>query len=497
MHVRNLPLLGLMTLGYAAAFAGEVNLWPVVVEQRPDRGATDAVTRTGAGPLLFSQSLPAGRPDGAVRARGFRPFYLETVDGAGETSEAHLLYPFFSYRRLVDGHRWSVFSLVNRHTHGRDGDTPPTHVGLDLWPFYFSRQTPYPESSYRAVLPLYGSVPNRFGQDRLTWVAFPFYARWERNGVTTTTAPWPLVKVLRGEGNRGFELWPLFGHRGKPGVYREQFYLWPLLFQRETGLDAAAPSVTRGFLPFYTDTRTPEYQSRTYLWPFFGSLQRTSPYRYHQVNYLWPVWVQGRGDDRHLNRWGPFYTRSQVKGVDKTWIAWPLWRRQGWTDGPLRHTQRRLLYFVYHDTEQRSATNPALPAARKLHLWPLLSLWDNGAGRRQVQALSPLEVFFPGNEPVRLTYSPLFALYRYDRGNPEEHRHSLLWNLVTYRSSPSGRTFHLGPLLSAERHDQARRLALGNGLISLRRDAAAGERWRLRFFDFKSRPSRRTTSPAP
>ena len=464
-------------------------MWPVWVEVR-ENGASSASLLP---PLLYSQPLDAHRWNGSVRARGLRPLYLRADNTDGRAGEVHALYPFFSYRRLAEGHRWSVFSLVNHYSlPGSPGGAG--HRGLDLWPFYFSRETGSADSSYHAVLPLYGSVPNRFGQDRLTWVGFPLYARWEKNKVTTTTAPWPFIKVLHGEGNRGFEFWPLFGFRSKDGAYREQFYLWPLIYRRETERWEAQSFVKQGFLPFYAEARSRDFESRSFLWPFFGYTRRNAPYRYHEIDYLWPVWVQGRGDDRYVNRWGPFYTHSIVKGVDKTWVAWPVWRTQRWRDGGLAHRRQQVLYFLYYSTQQRSLANAAVPPAHKTHLWPLVSIWDNGAGRRQVQALSPLEVFFPGNDVVRLNYTPLFALYRYDRSAPGTAHHSLLWNLVSHRREGADREFHLGPLFSRSRNAEGTRLAVGAGLLSFSR--TPGTRWRLRMFDFRRR-SAAPPSPSP
>ena len=103
-----------------------------------------------------------------------------------------------------DGHHWTFFNLIN-HRRVASPSGAADLEAFDVWPVYFSRQTGEPESSYRAVFPLYGDIHNRFGQDRWKWVLFPFYGRFEQNGVTTTTVPWPFLKILRGNGHRGVE----------------------------------------------------------------------------------------------------------------------------------------------------------------------------------------------------------------------------------------------------------------------------------------------------
>ncbi|MFA5057545.1 MAG: hypothetical protein WC485_05485, partial [Opitutaceae bacterium] len=366
---------------------------------------------------------------------------------------------------------------------------------FDVWPFYFSRETGDPATSYHAVFPLQGTIIDRFGDDRISWTLFPLYGRFEKRGAVTTTAPWPFIKILAGDGNHGFTLWPLFGWRAKPGVYRAQFYLWPLIYRNETNLAEPRPDVSLGVLPFYARDESAGSRSETYLWPFFGYTHRVAPDHYNETRWLWPFLVQGRGDDRRINRWAPVYTHSLIKGDDKHWLLWPLLRQERWTDAGLVQTKTQLLYFLYWSLEQHRAAHPALPAAQKTHLWPLLSYWDNGAGHRQFQVLSPFEVFFPDNEPVRLAYSPLLALYRYDRRTPDDVRWSLLWDAITWRRSPEQREFHLGPLFSLQNDAGRRRIALGGGLIGLKRGPNPST-WKLFLFDFSAQPATKTPPAA-
>jgi hypothetical protein len=488
---RLIALLGLTGLLLLPVEAAEDNYWPIKVEQTdPDQtGAGRVVAWQGGGPLFFGTVYPDGSSAG-----GFRPFYIRQKDAVGRTTESDFLYPLLTHRESTADHRWSLFSLVNYE--GPRKAATPGGRSFDVWPFYFSRATGDPATSYRAVFPLQGTVIHRFGDDRISWTLFPLYGRFERNGVTTTTVPWPIVKILKGDGNHGFTVWPLFGWRAKEGAYREQYYLWPLIYRNEAKLWAPKPDVEIGVLPFYARDESADALSETYLWPLFGYTHRTAPYRYDETRWFWPFLVQGRGDDRRINRWAPFYTHSIIKGDDKHWVLWPLWREEKWTDGGLVQTKTQVLYFLYWSQRERSAAHPALAPALKTHLWPLFSYWDNGAGRRQLQVFSPLEVFFQDNEPVRLAYSPLFALYRYDRHAPDDARVSFLWDAITWRRSPGRREFHLGPLLGVESGPGRRRIALVCGLIGLKR-SAEGHSWRLFLFDFSSKPAKKALPPDP
>lgn len=487
---RFFALLGLAGCFVLPAGAEEHNAWPIRVEQtsRDPSGREQASAWQAAGPLFFGKTGTDGRTAG-----GFRPFYVYWNNPADHTAEEDYLYPILTHRVGEGSSRWSLLELINAS--GPDDSRTPGVRQFDIWPFYFSRETGHPATSYHAVFPLHGTVLDRFGDDRISWTLFPLYGSFERNGVTTVTMPWPFVKLVSGKGNQGVALWPLFGWREKPGVYRDQFYLWPLIYRNESRLSAPKPTVNLGVLPFYTREQSADAISETYLWPFFGYTNRWAPYHYRETRWFWPLLVQGRGDDRRVNRWAPVYTHSTIKGDDKRWILWPLFRQERWTESGLRQTKTQLLYFVYWSLRERSAANPKLAPAEKIHLWPLYSYWDNGAGRRQLQVLSPLAVFFTDNPSIRLGYSPLFALYRYDQRAPGNVRWSLLWDAVTWRRTPTRREFHLGPLFSYSRGPHGRRIAFGRGLFGWRRDPRR-HAWHPFLFDFSSKPHKESPPTA-
>ncbi len=472
--IRLLLLAGLLAGLGARVRAEESNAWPGRVAQQDDAG--QVTSWEGLGPLLFGRSTP----DGGHRG-GFRPFYMEQVDASGRTTLATVLYPIFIYRADSERYQWSLIQLINRA--GRQPGAPAradlATENFDWWIFWFSRQTGSPETSYRALFPLGGTIKDRFSMQEVNWVLWPLYVHSWQRGAETTSTPWPFIRATRGT-EQGLALWPIYGWRERPGEFRREFYLWPLGWNQtiQPGEDAppgTAPTRKVGFIPFYTGETGPRGRDETYLWPFFGYTDRTAPVAYHETRYLWPFLVQGHGPQRTVNRWAPFYTHSVSKGVDKTWVMWPFVRQAKWNEGAVAQTRTQFLYLLYYSDEQRSLTNPAAATAERTHVWPLFSLWDNGAGRRQLQLLSPLEVFFPNNDQVRDVWTPLFAVYRYDQRAAQEKRWSLLWGMLSWREQAERREFHLGPLLRAERSPDAG--------------------WRVFWFDFGHR-SRKLPPPA-
>ena len=492
MHAKRLTaFLGVFAVAlgvFARGAEREENLWPVVVKDR-DRSA-QVTNWTAAGPLLFG-TMTADR--GSLS--GLRPLWVTRKDEHGNFQAGYFLYPLFSYTRDENTYQWNVLELIRRTDRRADAGAPQSRFEsrgeFEIWPFWFSRQTGDPEMSYRALFPVAGTVKNKLGFERASWLAFPLYAQSEKRGAITTSVPWPIVRVTRGTAH-GFGIWPLFEQREQPGAWRREYYLWPLGYNNTTypapeAAPGTAPTRDIGALPIYARRTAPGYIDESFVWPLFGYTDRTQPVHYHETRYLWPFLVQGRGDNRYVNRWGPFYTHSVVKGYDKTWYAWPLVRHAAWSDHGLAMSKTQLLYFLYWSEEQRSATRPSAPAAKLTHVWPLYSRWDNGAGREQVQVFSPLEVFFPGNEKIRAAWSPLFAVARYEQTAPGESRISLLWNAITWQrdDAEQRRELHLGPLFSTTTQGAAKRIAIGNGLIAFRREPGTG--WKILWLDFPSK----------
>ncbi|MFA5262516.1 MAG: hypothetical protein WC378_01730 [Opitutaceae bacterium] len=467
----------------------ELNVWPFTVIHTQGDGSS--FTEEHLGPLFFSSQKPDGE-----KAQGFRPFGVERSWEKDNRSEFSILYPIFVYRTRRDESQWSLFNLINYSSPTAKISSEEPR-GFDVWPFYFSRRTGDPATSYTALFPIAGTLKNRFGSDRIDWTLFPLYGRFQQREKVVTTAPWPFVRIIRGGNHRGWALWPIAGWREEAGKSRSQFYLWPLIYRADASLDEPKPSLSAGVLPFYTVDRDAESVSESYLWPFFGYTNRTAPYRYRETRLLWPLFVQGRGEDHHRTRWAPFYTHSEIKGTDKTWVLWPLFRQQAWTDAGLDQCKTQIFFFLYWSLQQRRAGQPdSAPYAAKTHIWPLLSAWDNGAGRTQLQILSPLEVFFPTNDIIRTAYSPLFALYRFEQRAPGNTRCSFLWNAVTFeKNEASGsRHFHLGPIVSLDKQPDSGRFALLCGVLGFRR-LPGQNAWRPFVFDFSNRAAKPASHP--
>ncbi|MFP4542257.1 MAG: hypothetical protein ACLFR7_11570, partial [Opitutales bacterium] len=82
----------------------------------------------------------------------------------------------------------------------------------------------------------------------------------------------------------------------------------------------------------------------------------------------------------------------------------------------------------------------------------------------------------PSNPEVRETWTPLFALYRYDRRGADK-RLSILWNLIVHEDGGNGKErLTIGPLYRHEERADARSWSVLRGLIA--REVENGQsRW--------------------
>ena len=471
----------------ARAGAEERNYWPMAVKQ-VDAGG-QVTSSEYLGPFIFQHPTKSSVKEVTGTTSGVRPFFVQTRDASGLTTKATVLYPIFIYRADGDTYSWTVFDLITKASptaSAGPASSDPTKA-FDLWPFWFSRETGSPDTSYHALFPIAGTMKGHFNRDEISWVLWPLYLRTEKKGLVTTSTPWPFIQTVSGT-QHGFALWPLYGRYGNDAGSFHSFALWPLIWNHtiqppEDSPPGTPPTRQYGFLPFYANEQHEGFRNQTYLWPFFGHTERTLPYRNDETRYFWPFLVQGRGDNLLVNRWGPFYTHSIIKGVDKTWYLWPFVRHAKWEESGVAQTRTQFLYLLYWSQRQRSLSNPLAAPADRTHVWPLFSKWDNGAGKKQFQLFSPFDALMPHSNDVRETWTPFFALYRFDQRAPEDKNRSLLWGAATWHHTHGEKEFHLGPLFSTQSRPESKRVAFGNGLFGWKRNPGE-ERAHWFWFDF-------------
>ena len=374
----------------------------------------------------------------------------------------YLLYPLGIAHQEHHHLYWS--NLLTLFNYDVFYDDQQVYRQGNFFPFYFFRSGFGKSNDYGAVWPLGGTVKNFFGKEEANWFLWPLWVKTQNSGTINYWYPWPLINYRYGK-SHGFAFYPLGGHFSQDGVYDERYFLWPLGYHY---VNFERQELKKGFLPFYAYEKSPNVRDLSIIWPIWGHRKEHNPiYEEHRI--LWPLWVQGRGEERYVNRWAPFYTHSKNKKrcLKKTWYLWPFVKELSWKEGDMNIYQEQFLYFVFWSQEQKNCKNLNF-FAKKIHFWPIYSYWEDGHGHKQMQMLSPFEVFFPTNTMVRDIYTPLFALYRYDEYNGVIQQ-SFWFNLFQEKREGDDVHLHCKFLLDYKNTKDEKCFSLLNGLFEYKK----------------------------
>jgi len=417
-----------------------------------------------AGPLFdqFSLTLASGQRVEAAgpfwfeerqesrESWGLPPLLWATRDPETDSSEFRFIYPAMSCIRYGGQYRWQLGQLLSFA--GGPSQQEKVRNRVTLFPIYFRQRSSDPSQDYTAYGPFYGHLKNRLFRDEISYVMFPAYSRTRKEAVVTDNYLYPVFHLRHAPGLYGWQLWPLAGHEHKdittltngfkevqtvPGHDR-RFALWPIFFNRHSGLGSDNPEHELGALPAYSALRSPKRDSTTVLWPFFSRIdEREKKYREWQAP--WPLVEFARGQGKHTTRLWPFYSHSWNSNLVDDFYLWPVYKYNRIRADPLDSEHTRILFFLYSDLTLKSTESGA--CRRRVDLWPLFTRRQDLDGNRRLQVLAVIEPFFPGNPSIEGEYAPLYSLWRSEK-NPKTGAasQSLLWNLYRRQTTPNSRT---------------------------------------------------------
>lgn len=448
------------------AFA-EMNLWPLMHHQSGDPHGRAKETNL-AGPFIGNRALED------MEVLSLRPFYTY-FNKEAENDHWHILYPLWNVYEREHGYLSHGLNLLRFN---RNRDRKLFHG--ELFPLLFYHNESGLKDDYYAFWPLGGTIKNRLFRDRIDFLLWPLYVKTRNKDETYYHFPYPFFRILQGPASSGAGVWPLYGEFSRKNDYRHRWVLWPLYYHYMDNLDEEVPYERCGLWPLYHRETAAGLKSESVIWPFFGYTRKFEPRKkYSETRYFWPFVVQGRGEEKYLNRLLPVYSHEKVPGEETWWYGWPLLKREKMKTEGFKRQRYTLLYFLFRD-DQRSLEEQS---SRQTTLWPLLGYWDLNGEQRQWQVFDPLSIFFPGNEKVRENWSPLFAVYRYDR-REDSVRHSFLWNLFVWKSGgDEDRELYLGPLFNWVKKREKRSWEILNGLLGWTRNESS-RNWKFLWHEF-------------
>ncbi|RMG08466.1 MAG: hypothetical protein D6731_21900 [Planctomycetota bacterium] len=275
------------------------------------------------------------------------PLYAKVEDRSYDSH--HVLFPLINW---IDGPRNSGFRILPFYGHyerrGLRGN-PIYERTYVLWPFFTHSRSGLDQEVPTETLflfPFYGktTAPDLW-EVTVLWPFFKYTEREEDEGTRwNLRAPFPFFEVGGGPGRYQFDLWPLFGFKGREGFDR-QFFLWPV-FRHE--LMSGKKTWYEGYwiLPFFwrtyweeTDTGRIRHKWRGY--PFVHWRRQYDGERELELLSPWPY--EDPGWDRIL---APFfriyrYHRDADGGVEQQF----LWGLFSYRNLPADPERGRAAYF--------------------------------------------------------------------------------------------------------------------------------------------------------
>lgn len=213
----------------------------------------------------------------------------------GENESGYKFWPIYGQSSKQDVYRkrfflWPVFFSEST---GLDTDAPMEVRAA--WPFYLSKESP--ETSYRSALwPFFSKTQNHV-KDYQVW-----------------NAPWPFVRVIKGEKHHGLKILPFFADETMD-VKRQRWYLWPIYKVEEMQTDLLESRRDRILFFLYSDRHEIKYETgdsmrRIDLWPLFGYNMKNGVSHLHVFSLIEPFFPGNQSIER---LWSPLWRIYQLK----------------------------------------------------------------------------------------------------------------------------------------------------------------------------------------
>jgi len=314
------------------------------------------------------------------------------------------------------------------------------------------------EGAYFMFFPVAGLVKGLAGQDRISTLLFPLYARLVDADRSSTHVLFPFFNRVTGPRNPGWRLFPFFGHyqtytaSGKI-KHDRRFYMWPFVQFQDLNLDTGRPFRARWYWPFYGVVDGDSFREQSWLWPLFTfRASKISTTRQWTITPLVRV-SRGPTDDQ-TDIWPLFGVRRRGPTYYRQFALYPIQRYERWQAEGRTHTSSWLLPFYrnHHIVDDRTGEEKS-----RTHLWPLATWGTDNEGVSTLSALDPLPFLDTGGWFDRL-WARYWRVYR-QVSDPQQGRSAweFLWGIVASESADQHSSFSvLGGLFGIEHEGEER-----------------------------------------
>jgi hypothetical protein len=401
-------------------------------------------TRTEiAGPFYYRQQ------SGPELTVAWPPFYSHYEYPKLEAQENNYLYPLFTRVQYGQEVRWQFAQMLNVG----GGTNPPQGEAkrFTIYPLYFQQRSTNASLNYTALVPFYGHIKDRLLMKDVFFVMFPLYSETKKHGYVTDNYLYPFFSLREGDHLEGWKIWPLAGNEHKditfatngfgdvslvPG-YDNFFYLWPLGFDTKTGLGTENPEHTAGFLPLYTETRSPQRDSTSVIWPFFSWIEDRQR-GYHEWQGPWPFVIFTRGEGKHTDRVWPIFSQSHDAKQESDSYLWPVYQYRGFHTDLIETKRRRVAFYLYESTVEHNLQTGTYK--KRLDMWPFFEWHKDVHGSTRLQVFAPVEPALNDQRGIERNWSPLWTVWRAQNNATNGcSSRSLLWNLYRSDTTPTSK----------------------------------------------------------
>lgn len=439
MRARNLGslIISLLFILPALNVSGEevLNLGPLLYIDKDEE--TGAQKIDAFGPFVTYEKSPEGE------GYGLRPLFYNFSNYKKDRAGFDFLYPLLTHRTF-DGDtklQLLVYLFYYKSDLRQSGFREREYT---LFPFVYGRHAEDSERSFFAVFPLAGKMNHKYGKDEISFFLFPLYLRTKNYGMTNNNVLWPFFGSYSGEGVSGGRFWPLYGHREKEDEFKDTFALWPVYMNREKNFYGSTVSST-ALLPFYYGVDMPGRKQRTYVWPFFTTVNDTNE-GFRRWDMPWPFITYASGSINTKRIW-PLYSLRKEKDYETGFIMWPLLGYERYQFLEHVRVKRTFGLFIFKEIIETPSKEGG-KSGKSVHLWPLFSSRTMPDGESYFRFLSILETFLGENPPRERNWSPFWRLFEWRMDAEGNQKSSLLWNTIrTERTSDGAKKFELRPIV--------------------------------------------------
>jgi hypothetical protein len=402
------------------------------------------------------------------REWGIHPLLYWTEDEKESLSRLEVVYPLGKYQ-VKEGDKKGYFVLLSLFR--EESFNGKKRWDFQFFPFFIGKTEG--GEDYFGVFPLYGFLLDRYGKEEIRFYLWPLYSRSTSEGVHATHLLWPFFSFIDGETKKGYRFWPIYGRRETFGMSKSEFFLWPIFLKQSTEMDTDHPVEERMVFPFYLSKESKQFESKTFLWPFF-SYARDRLTGFEQLDLPWPIFQSLKGEKLYGIKFFPFYGYKEKEGdLKRIFVLYPLYQLE---EDQMRETEERthriLLLFRIRSGEDRQG----VLKENSLRMWPFFDYEREPTGRR---TFSFLYLFPFKEEGFERNLFPLFRVFRWEKDPQRGKSIDFLWGFYKSIEREKLDFWEVAHLIGVKRGEGWKTVSVLKGLFYYHRD---GEDVNLRLF---------------